>query len=44
VTALEALLRQRIAQSGPIPFREFMQAALYHPEHGYYRRARDPFG
>jgi SAM-dependent MidA family methyltransferase len=21
-----------------------MQAALYHPEHGYYRRARDPFG
>ncbi len=21
-----------------------MQLALYHPEHGYYRRARDPFG
>src|SRR5579872_2305214 len=35
---LEPLLREQIAQSGPIPFREFMQAALYHPEHGYYRR------
>jgi SAM-dependent MidA family methyltransferase len=21
-----------------------MEAALYHPQHGYYRRARDPFG
>jgi SAM-dependent MidA family methyltransferase len=44
VTPLEPLLRERIARSGPIPFREFMEAALYHPEYGYYRRARDPFG
>src|SRR6185436_11838029 len=44
VTALELLLRDRIAREGPIPFREFMETALYHPEHGYYRRARDPFG
>jgi SAM-dependent MidA family methyltransferase len=44
VTPLEELLRVRIAQSGPIPFRDFMEAALYHPEHGYYRKARDPFG
>jgi len=44
VTALELLLRDRIAQAGPIPFREFMEATLYHPGYGYYRRARDPFG
>jgi SAM-dependent MidA family methyltransferase len=44
VTALASLLRGRIAQSGPIPFREFMEAALYHPELGYYRGARHPFG
>src|ERR1051326_7722505 len=41
VTALEAPLRERIAREGPIPFREFMQTALYHPEYGYYRRPRD---
>jgi SAM-dependent MidA family methyltransferase len=41
---LQALLRERIAKSGPIPFRDFMDAALYHPEYGYYRKARDPFG
>jgi SAM-dependent MidA family methyltransferase len=27
-----------------MPFRDFMDAALYHPEYGYYRKARDPFG
>jgi len=41
---LEEILRDEIRRDGPIPFRRFMQAALYHPEHGYYRRARDPFG
>jgi SAM-dependent MidA family methyltransferase len=44
VTPLDVLLRERIAQSGPIPFREFMQAALYHPAYGYYRKPHDPFG
>ena len=44
MTALEVLLRERIAREGPIPFREFMEAALYHPEYGYYRGSRDPFG
>ncbi|HXK34254.1 MAG TPA: SAM-dependent methyltransferase [Dehalococcoidia bacterium] len=29
-------LRRRIAASGPITFREFMAAALYHERHGYY--------
>lgn len=29
-------LRQRIASSGPLPFIDFMQAALYHPSDGHY--------
>jgi SAM-dependent MidA family methyltransferase len=44
VNALTEILRARIAEGGPLSFSEFMAAALYHPEHGYYRRARDPFG
>jgi len=45
VTALTILLRDEIASHGPIPFHRFMNAALYHPEFGYYRQAdRDPFG
>jgi SAM-dependent MidA family methyltransferase len=38
------LLAAEIQRSGPIPFHRFMETALYHPEHGYYRRPRDPFG
>ena len=34
---LEAELRARIERDGPITFREFMEAALYDPRHGYYR-------
>lgn len=42
---LEQKLRDRIAAVGPIRFDEFMRAALYDPEFGYYRRPpRDPFG
>src|SRR5947207_2349821 len=45
VTLLKLLLRDEIARGGPISFHRFMEVALYHPEHGYYRRAsRDPFG
>jgi SAM-dependent MidA family methyltransferase len=44
MTPLGELLAAEIGARGPIPFRRFMEAALYHPEHGYYRRARDPFG
>jgi SAM-dependent MidA family methyltransferase len=36
LTELEALVRERIRREGPLPFRDVMQAALYHPEHGYY--------
>jgi SAM-dependent MidA family methyltransferase len=44
VTPLGELLAEEIRREGPIPFRRFMDAALYHPQLGYYRRARDPFG
>jgi SAM-dependent MidA family methyltransferase len=44
VTPLAEILRAEIERGGPISFYRFMDAALYHPEHGYYRRARDPFG
>lgn len=44
MTPLGELLAEEIRARGPIPFRRFMEAALYHPEHGYYRRPRDPFG
>lgn len=41
---LEEILRARIARDGPIPFRDFMDAALYHPEHGYYTSGRAGIG
>jgi SAM-dependent MidA family methyltransferase len=44
VTPLTTLLREEIGRSGPISFHQFMEAALYHPEYGYYRQPRDPFG
>jgi NADH dehydrogenase [ubiquinone] 1 alpha subcomplex assembly factor 7 len=42
-TPLDAEIRARIAQSGPIPVAEFMAMCLYDPQHGYYSR-RSPFG
>ncbi len=33
---LVAELRERIAREGAMTFRSFMEAALYHPKHGYY--------
>ncbi len=44
MTPLGELLAEEIRAGGPIPFRRFMETALYHPEYGYYRRRRDPFG
>lgn len=40
---LEKYLKNLITQTGPISMAEFMQAALAHPEHGYYKTA-EPFG
>ena len=44
MTPAGELLAREIRAAGPVPFRRFMEVALYHPEHGYYRRPRDPFG
>jgi len=44
MTPVGEILRDEIAKSGPIRFHRFMEAALYHPELGYYCRDRDPFG
>jgi len=42
--ALRDIVRAGIAASGPVPFREFMRLALYHPLHGYYRSGRANIG
>ena len=42
--ALIALLRAEIAAGGPVPFRRFMELALYHPQHGYYASGRAAIG
>lgn len=44
MTPVAELLAAEIRSGGPVTFRRFMEAALYHPEHGYYRRPQDPFG
>jgi SAM-dependent MidA family methyltransferase len=44
VTPAGEILAAEIARTGPLSFRRFMEVALYHPRHGYYRRQRDPFG
>ncbi|HUB80051.1 MAG TPA: SAM-dependent methyltransferase [Bryobacteraceae bacterium] len=44
MTPAAELLAAEIARTGPVPFSKFMETALYHPVHGYYRRSRDPFG
>jgi SAM-dependent MidA family methyltransferase len=44
MTPAAEVLAAEIERRGPIPFHRFMEVALYHPEHGYYRRPRDPFG
>ena len=40
---LEAEVRRRIAQAGPMPVAQYMELCLTHPEHGYYI-TRDPLG
>ena len=44
MTPAGEILAGEIERAGPIPFRHFMEVALYHPQFGYYRRMRDPFG
>jgi len=40
---LRQALVERIEREGPITFRDFMEMALYHPQHGYYVH-RQPLG
>ena len=44
VPPLTQLLRDRITDAGPLSFYDFMEAALYEPELGYYRKAHDRIG
>lgn len=47
VSELEAILQEKIAREGPIPFAAFMALALYHPSLGYYAgggQGREPLG
>src|SRR3972149_10289065 len=38
------MIARRIAENGPIPFTEFMEAALYSPAGGYYTSGRQTWG
>ncbi|MDQ3625761.1 MAG: SAM-dependent methyltransferase, partial [Verrucomicrobiota bacterium] len=41
---LVEFIRETIRRDGPVPFRWFMEQALYHPEHGYYSSGRAVIG
>jgi len=43
MSALQDILLNRIAQTGPITVADYMAEALLHPQHGYYT-TRDPLG
>ena len=42
--ALKEAILARIRSQGTLTFRDFMEAALYHPQHGYYRSRREKMG
>ena len=42
--SLSTIIRNQIKKNGPITFRDFMELALYHPDHGYYTSARPKLG
>ncbi|OGT65929.1 MAG: hypothetical protein A3J38_09185 [Gammaproteobacteria bacterium RIFCSPHIGHO2_12_FULL_45_9] len=44
MSSLLTLLQERISQTGPMPFAEWMQTVLYHQPYGYYERPRSPLG
>ena len=43
-TALKNVIIAEIQERGAIPFRDFMDMALYHPIHGYYTSEREKMG
>ncbi len=44
MSALAEIICSEMARSGPIPFRRFMELALYEPAHGYYAGGRAAIG
>ena len=44
MTRAGEVLAAEIRSEGPVSFARFMEVALYHPEHGYYRRRQERFG
>ena len=38
MSSLREVIARRIRSHGPLPFAEYMDLALYHPNHGYYAR------
>jgi len=42
--SLREIIRDKIQKQGPLPFRDFMEMALYHPELGYYCSPRPRLG
>ncbi|ARU62185.1 hypothetical protein CBW65_15110 [Tumebacillus avium] len=44
MTELGKWIAEQIRKSGPVPFAQFMEWALYHPELGYYTGERRKFG
>ncbi len=44
MSSLTALIVSRIRDRGPLTVAEYMELALYHPEHGYYSRAAQRSG
>ncbi len=43
-TPLARILAERIRTDGPLSFRDWMDACLYHPDLGYYRRGQPTVG
>ena len=43
-TPLARILANRIQRGGAITFADWMEACLYHPQHGYYRRGQPTVG
>lgn len=41
---LSEIIKEKIKHDGPIPFRDFMEMALYYPELGYYTSPADKIG
>ncbi len=44
MSALTAYIQHRIRTSGPLRFRDYMEAVLYHPDHGYYSSDKPRIG